>query len=524
MEDDGRRCAQAAVCAEDPRINKTKEATELPTMTKAGYRPTEEPKAPAPKRPKKSNKKNRKRPSGLKRINAATIVSLIVFIFAALVALGVVLIWRYTQPYQNAFVPGCRLMGRPLEGMSAQQGAQLLESLTADRIRDWRADLYWGDQVYTLTAEDISLAVDTQATLEPLWEIGRDGGMLARFRAILLRQGDTTDAQPVLTMDEAPIETLVSALKDEVDCEPVDAAARLERNSAEPFSYTDESIGYRLDAAALVSQIRSAALAMEKLETEVEPQILKPSVDRASLEAATVLRARLRADLGEGAGADNAVLSLSAMDGLCIAPGEQWSFNQTVGSRTQEAGYALAAEPAYGPMAEGIGGGVCAASTLIYRLALLADVTVTERHAAAYPTGYAEAGQEAAVSGQGLDLVLENRTGSPLWLRVRLWQEESRQMAELQFIGVPLTEHITLESETAMGAVPAEPVYVRDREGRYAVYTDEQIAVGEALPGITAVTTRVRTDEAGSGITREKLSEDVYEAVPQRIYVGASER
>ena len=492
-------------------------------MTKAGYRPTEDPKTPAPKK-QKQNKYSPKKPSGHKRINTATAVSLIVFFLAALAALGVLLIWRYTQPYQNTFLPGCRLMGRPLDGLSAQQGAELLESLTADRIRDWQAVLYWDEQAYTLTAEDISLTVDVQATLEPLWEIGRNGGMLSRFRTILLRRGETTEAQPVLTMEETPIRELLSSLKEKVDCESVDATVRLERNSAEPFRFTDESTGFRLDTAKLGERIRSAASAMEKLEADVEPEIITPLVSRAALENATVLRARLCAELGDDAGADNAALSLSGMDGLCIAPGEQWSFNRTVGSRTQEAGYVLAPEPAYGPMAEGTGGGVCAASTLIYRLALLADVTVTERHAAAYPTAYAEAGQEATVSGQGLDLVLENRTGRPLWLRVRLWQEDEKRMAELQLIGKPIAEKITLESETTETVPPSEPVYVRDREGRYAVYTDEQITAGEALPGITAVTTRIWKDDAGNEIRREKISEDVYEAVPQRIYVGATQR
>ena len=69
-----------------------------------------------------------------------------------------------------------------------------------------------------------------------------------------------------------------------------------------------------------------------------------------------------------------------------------------------------------------------------------------------------------------------------------------------------------------------EPVYVRDREGRYATYTDERVPAGQALPGYTAKVERVTLDADGQEISRETISENTYEPQAPMIYVGVQER
>ena len=45
-----------------------------------------------------------------------------------------------------------------------------------------------------------------------------------------------------------------------------------------------------------------------------------------------------------------------------------------------------------------------------------------------------------------------------------------------------------------------------------------------AQPGVQAVTERILLDFTGTELRRETISEDTYEALPQRNYVGAQER
>ena len=219
--------------------------------------------------------------------------------------------------------------------------------------------------------------------------------------------------------------------------------------------------------------------------------------------------------------ATNASLAARSLHGLRIEAGESLSFNEAVGRRTQEAGYVFADEPAYGPNVAGVGGGVCQVSTALYQAALLGGIEVTSRSAAVYPVGYCEMGQEAAVSDQGLDLVIENSTQMPLFLTARVYTENDAHYVEIQLIGEALEERYALVSQPLETMTPTEPVYVRDSEGRYATYTDERVPVLEAMTGYTSLVERVTLDEEGNAIARETISEDEYDPIPQAIYVGA---
>ena len=94
----------------------------------------------------------------------------------------------------------------------------------------------------------------------------------------------------------------------------------------------------------------------------------------------------------------------------------------------------------------------------------------------------------------------------------------------MQLFGEPLSVRYALETQAQETAIPTEPVYVRDREGRYATYTDERVPVGEGEPGYTATVERLTLDALGNELERENVSTDSYEPVAPTVYVGVTER
>lgn len=217
-------------------------------------------------------------------------------------------------------------------------------------------------------------------------------------------------------------------------------------------------------------------------------------------------------------------LTAQALCGLRVDSGDTLSFNEAVGARTPENGYLSAPEPAYGENVSGVGGGVCQVSTALYRAALLGCIDVRERSAAARPVAYCDMGQEAAVSDQGLDLVLANQTDAPLFVNARMYEDDGATYLEMTLIGEELGRRYRLNSLIDETGTIEEPVYVRDREGQYATYTDERVPVGAALAGYEVSLERVTLDENGLEIAAEIVSDSVYEAVPPTIYVGVQQR
>ena len=133
-------------------------------------------------------------------------------------------------------------------------------------------------------------------------------------------------------------------------------------------------------------------------------------------------------------------------------------------------------------------------------------------------------GQEAAVSGQGLDLILRNDTAHPVFVTARVYRDGDSAFCEVQLIGEALDVRYALESQILDTQTVTEPVYVRDREGRYATYTDERVSVTSGEPGYSVRVERVTLGAGGEELARETISEDAYAPVAPAIYVGVTER
>lgn len=110
----------------------------------------------------------------------------------------------------------------------------------------------------------------------------------------------------------------------------------------------------------------------------------------------------------------NIALSCASINGKILQPGELFSFNQTVGVRTPEAGYQTAAIFAGKKVIKGIGGGICQTATTLYNLALEAGLQVIERHPHSLKVVYAASGRDATVSWGTADLRFTNTLDFPV--------------------------------------------------------------------------------------------------------------
>ena len=290
-------------------------------MTQAGYTPPQKSaptRANPPGKPKKP-KKNRKRKKG---IGAAGIVSLVIFLIAVLIGSCALFLYAQTAPYSDTFLPGTTVSGYALGGLTAQEGAAALAMLTDDAVDAWRYTLTWGDQTYTLDSTAISLSVDVAATLDPLWQIGRDGNMLTRYLAMLSLRGDGCAEKPVLTYDMDAVDAFLSDIKAQVDRASVDATVTYVQGNSEPFRFTDEHTGLELETDAIRARMEAAILSLSPGTEALQLKEISPNVYRAELENATVLRARVVMPLsGSAAAQENAALAAAQFQNVRLESG-----------------------------------------------------------------------------------------------------------------------------------------------------------------------------------------------------------
>jgi len=110
----------------------------------------------------------------------------------------------------------------------------------------------------------------------------------------------------------------------------------------------------------------------------------------------------------------NIRLASAKLNGQILMPGQQLSFNETVGRRTAKGGFRDAPVLKNGKHDHDIGGGICQVSTTLYNAALLADLQIVHRNNHSLPSAYVALGRDATVDYGSLDLVIANPTDKPI--------------------------------------------------------------------------------------------------------------
>ena len=110
----------------------------------------------------------------------------------------------------------------------------------------------------------------------------------------------------------------------------------------------------------------------------------------------------------------NIMLASKSLNNLLVAPHEEFSFNKTVGARTEKRGYKTAKIIVGGEFVDGVGGGICQVSTTLYNAVLLAGLKIIEFHPHTLQVGYVEPSFDAMVNSGSADLRFVNDTFNPI--------------------------------------------------------------------------------------------------------------
>lgn len=199
---------------------------------------------------------------------------------------------------------------------------------------------------------------------------------------------------------------------------------------------------------------------------------------------------------------NNVIVAAKAMDGVILMPGDVFSYNETLGPRTEANGYLPA--PAYigGKTVDDVGGGICQNSSTLYLAALRANLEIVERTNHMYTVGYVPDGLDATVAFNAIDFKFRNSTDYP----IRMEAQVSGRKLFIKLYGTD-TEKVTVKMVTeTLSTTPYTVTYK----------PDSKIAVGKTEVETTAYTGRkVQVfrcvyDQQGNLISRTKESMNNY--------------
>ena len=195
---------------------------------------------------------------------------------------------------------------------------------------------------------------------------------------------------------------------------------------------------------------------------------------------------------------ENIAIAASLIDGVTIQPYGEFSFNQTVGRRTAEAGFQQAKIIVNGEYVEGVGGGVCQVSTTLYNAVLKAGLTVAEYHPHSLRVSYVAPSRDAMVSSHS-DLRFVNSHAFPIYLSARV----EKGAVRVTFYGKKQTQRYEIVSQI-LEEIEAPPDIVKDGEKEEILRYSQKGVKSEMY---------LECYQGEQLLSRKRVREDIYQPI-----------
>ena len=191
----------------------------------------------------------------------------------------------------------------------------------------------------------------------------------------------------------------------------------------EPFTYYEGCDGVKADKNKLLEDISlSINGGWEEVNVDLKEVKHKESLEDVKLRTVKLYSFTTYFDAGNSERSSNIRLAAGKINGTVLKSGECFSFNKTVGARTEENGFKQAKIIEDGKFVLGFGGGVCQVSTTLYNAAILSGLKIEEYHPHSLAVSYVAPSRDAMVSGSYSDLRFSNDNNTPVYIRVKCTQ------------------------------------------------------------------------------------------------------
>jgi vancomycin resistance protein YoaR len=201
----------------------------------------------------------------------------------------------------------------------------------------------------------------------------------------------------------------------------------------------------------------------------------------------------------------NIQAGLALLDGVLIAPGEEFSFDDTIGDIDETNGFVKGYAIVQSRTQLEFGGGICQDSTMVFRAAFWAGLPITERWGHSFYISWYDkhgpTGMDATIFTGGPDLKFLNDTGH--WLLMQTYSNPKTGLASVRLYGTSPKRKVEMTQVIrARVAAPTVPVYVTDSEQPAGAVKQSDYA----RDGLTIEIVRTVTDADGTARDPDKYT------------------
>lgn len=364
---------------------------------------------------------------------------------------------------------GTVINGLNLSGMSKDEASAVLLSNFNEKAEDFELTITNPETNDTWTFDKNDLQINSD--IKPILDASQDKNVYNGEddeRQDFLSQFDRNGSSINISFNYifSGLDEKIENILKEIEVEPINSTITFTPDSQENFVITDSKLGKRVDKNALYQAINSQFLTSNKIKVDLQFLDEEPAISKEYNESLTSQISTFSTNVADSTGGrkHNVKLALSQFNGMIVEPNQTISFNDIIGEHTTDNGYKSATIIYNGQFTEGIGGGICQASTTLYNALLLGGVQIDEVHRHSLPVKYVPPALDAMVAEHTSDLKFTNTSKYPIFIKTY----SDKNGVSVELFSHPLEYTYKTRSETVATIKSDGDKIIPDTDGKYS--------------------------------------------------------
>lgn len=419
---------------------------------------------------------------------------------------------------------GTSINGYNISGMKRDNAVEYLSQVFNNNAEQFDLTLYHNNKSWNFTKKDFEVSSDIHTIIDMAENHKNEYGEYSQ-QLDYLNGVDANNINVAFNFLFVGLDEKIEQVIKEIEIEPVNSEILYNPNNENMFQYSKDKSGLRVDKNALYEKINEGFLKSNKVIVEVPTIDIDAEYTESINKHNTQLISSFSTNVADSTGGrkTNVKLALEKFNGMVILNGETISFNKVTGPHTLENGYKTATIIYNSRFVEGVGGGVCQASTTLYNALLKANVKIDEVSKHTLPVKYVPLALDAMVNDYVSDLKFTNNTGESLYIKTF----SDSNSVTVEIYGKPNDEGFTYDtrSETIQIISHTGDIIKPDERKEYSdkvLFKGEYFRLTYPREGYEAIS-YLQTYKDGMLIDEKEIRHEIYKPQNGIVIEGVEE-
>ena len=433
---------------------------------------------------------------------------------------------------EGVFGNGTYINGQSVSGYTVERASQVVSDKMKEQLDGISIQIMYKDKIWEFNQDDFEVDWAVQQVVQKAYNTYYNGNLNSKAKNVSNSKilGSLTSSKNSvysvsLKSTFKNFDKKIDEIVKEIETEPVNATVTFNPDSDNMFVVSESKNGIKVDTEKLYQDLENQFLKTKDIKVYVNTYSVEPEVEQSYFDNKLNLMSKFSTTLkGSQEGRrHNVDYALKKFNGKVVKAGEKISFNEVTGPQTLEGGYKTAIVILNGKFVNGVGGGICQASTTLYNALVLANLEINEVHKHTLPVGYVELSLDAMVSEGYADMVFTNNSQDDIYIKTYTNEDE----ATVEIYGNSLADGITVKRVAEfIGNIPHNGDKIQvDTAGEYTdkvLYKGEYYRVKYPREGYEAKAYK-ETFKDGEMISKEEIRHEKYQPIDGLIIEGAKE-